>query len=89
MIDWHTIKEKYSGKMKNKNKTKSARKVTLDELLNVLSFYADKSNYSSTYDEKLNYIPMPILEDLGGKSRKILKKLVKETLDKEGIKNNL
>lgn len=64
------------------NKTKLAPKVTLDELVNVLSFYADKENYFGDLNNNIK-------TDNGKQARKILKKLVKEYLDREGIKNNL
>ena len=69
--------------MKNKTK-KSAPKVTLDELFECLCFYSEKENFYIN-DGGLS----KIICDNGSKARKILKKLIKETLDKEGIENKI
>jgi len=57
----------------NKKSAPKYKKVTLNELFDVLSFYADKENYYS--------LPTPVLNDNGKKARKILKRLLKEQLD--------
>lgn len=72
--------------MKSKIKSTSP-KVSLDELFKVLSFYADKDHYD--WDMCGGFNKPKTAVDCGSKARKILKKLVKETLNKEGIRNNL
>lgn len=65
-----------------KSKTK---KVTLDELFEVLSFYAEKENY-----DDIEYLACSnIFIDKGIKARKILKRLLVEELDKNDIIHNL
>lgn len=61
----------------------------MNELLNVLSFYADKKNYYYDKDDYCGDNDIRIYKDNGSKARKILKKLVKEELSRAGIENNL
>jgi len=68
-----------------KNKSAHPSFVTLDELFKVLCFYADNENYCFDDDGG----PARIVGDAGRKARKILKKLVKEELNRAGIENNL
>lgn len=69
-----------------KNKIK---KVSLDELFNVLSFYAEKNNYDKSRELNDGCMMTRIFIDKGSKARKILKRLLKEELNLAGIKNNL
>ena len=68
--------------MDMKNKIKSAPKVSMDELFNILSFYADKENYN-WWNNAMEL--SKIGKDSGLKARKILLKLVKENLNEQGI----
>ncbi len=60
------------------------KKVSMDELFYVLSFYAEKDNYfwTNEYGQDISEIE----QDGGLKARKLLKKLVKENLNAAGIK---
>ena len=65
---------------------KKSKRVSMDELFKCLSYYANKKNYRNKegWPEFYN-----IIKDDGLKARRILKRLVKETLDNNDIKNNL